>query len=110
MPPPRNFNVAGDSSSSDDSDIEVTSTIDTEENELARISNDLCLDSEDSIDDGVTSEEHRRTHSISDVRTSGGRNHDVHINPADSSALVSSSTPDSGTGFSLKWKQRTGLL
>ena len=98
MSTPRNFNVAGDSSSSGDSDIEVTSTIDTEENELVRISNDLSLDSDDSIDDGVSNEEHRRINSISDVRTSYGRNHDVHINPADSSALVSSSPPDPGTG------------
>ena len=62
MPSTMNFNGAGDSSSSsDDSDIEVTSTIDTEENELVRISNDLCLDSGDNIDDSVSVEEHRRT-------------------------------------------------
>ena len=106
MPTLKNFNAGGDSSSSDDSDIEVTSTLDPEENELVRISNDLCLDSDDSIDDGVSVEEHRRTRSISGVRTSDDRDHDVHISPADSSNLVSSPPPDVGTGSSLKRKRR----
>ena len=107
MPSMMNFNDAGDSSSSsDDSDIEVTSTIDTEENELVRISNDLCLDSDDNIDDSVSVEEHRRARSISDERTSNDRSHDVHINLADSPNLVSSSPPDDSTGSSLKRKRR----
>ena len=42
-----------DSSPSDDTDIEVTSTIDKEEYELVQISKNLCLDSDNTIDDDI---------------------------------------------------------
>ena len=53
MPETRSFDDTGDSSSSEDSDIEVISTIDADEDELVRISNHLYLDSDASIDDDM---------------------------------------------------------
>ena len=53
---PDAINSSEYSSSSDDSDIEVASTFDEQENELIKISNDLRLDSDsdESADDNAT--------------------------------------------------------
>ena len=53
MPETRSFDDTGDSSSSEDSDIEVISTIDADEDELVRISNHLYLYSDASTDDDM---------------------------------------------------------
>ena len=53
MPETRSLADTGDSSSSEDSDIEVISTIDADKDELVRIGNHLYLDSDASIDDNM---------------------------------------------------------
>ena len=49
----RSFDDTSDTSSSEDDDIEVISTIDADEDELVRISNHICLDSDASINDDM---------------------------------------------------------
>ena len=69
---PEKIDVNDSSSSSDDSDIEVTSTIDEEENELIQISNNLSINSDDSADDNVNSQDNSTIQSHPEVRTSQG--------------------------------------
>ncbi|CAF3394058.1 unnamed protein product [Rotaria socialis] len=56
--------------SSDDSDIEVTSAIDEEENELVQIGNNLCLNSDDSADDDMNIQDNSTVQSYPAVRVS----------------------------------------
>ena len=115
MPETRGFDDIGDSSSSDDSDIEVISTTDADEDALVRISNHLNLDSDASIDDDVTVEDTRRTQSTSDVRALDDKNHDSQINvtnpshvgssPSSNTSTESSSSSDA-SNESLKRKRR----
>ncbi|CAF1978680.1 unnamed protein product, partial [Rotaria magnacalcarata] len=56
--------------SSDDSDIEVTSTVDEEENELVQIDNSLCLNSDDSTDDDMNIQDNSTVQCYPVVRAS----------------------------------------
>ncbi|CAF3870016.1 unnamed protein product, partial [Rotaria magnacalcarata] len=56
--------------SSDDSDIELTSTIDEEENELVQIDNNLCLNSDDRTDNDMNIQDNSTVQSYPAVRTS----------------------------------------
>ncbi|CAF1573800.1 unnamed protein product [Rotaria magnacalcarata] len=58
---PEKVDTNDDFPSSDDSDLEVTSTINEEENELVQIGNNLCLNSDDSTDDDMNIQDNSTT-------------------------------------------------
>ncbi|CAF3400224.1 unnamed protein product [Rotaria socialis] len=67
---PQKMDSNDDLPSSDDSDIEVTSAIDEEENELVQIGNNLCLNSDDSADDDMNIQDNSTVQSYPAVRVS----------------------------------------
>ncbi|CAF3620944.1 unnamed protein product [Rotaria sp. Silwood1] len=95
------------SSSSYDSDIEVTSTIDKEENELVQLGNDLCLNSIDSSDDDMDIQDNSTIQSFPEVRTSeADENNGVNFAIDNSSSTTSSPRPEASTTPSQKRKRR----
>ncbi|CAF3327542.1 unnamed protein product [Rotaria socialis] len=67
---PEKVDTNDDFPSSDDSDIEVTSTINEEENELVQIGNNLCFNSDDSTDDDMNIQDNSTVQSYPAARTS----------------------------------------
>lgn len=105
---PETTDPSDDSSSSDDSDVEVTSTIDEAENELVLLGNDLCLNSFDSTDDDMDLQGNSETQSYPKVRTSeDNENIGVNLIVDNSSSTVCSPHTEASATPSQKRKRRT---
>ncbi|CAM4880190.1 unnamed protein product [Rotaria socialis] len=96
---PEKVDTNDDFPSSDDSDIEVTSTINEEENELDQIGNNLCFNSDDSTDDDMNIQDNSTVQSYPATRTSeDDENYDSdHIVDNSSSRLCSLQSEASDT-------------
>ena len=91
----------------DDTDIEVTSTIDEEEYELVQISKNLCLDSDSTTDDDINIQDNPTIQSFSNAPTSENEKNDVNLTFSNSCFTTCSSRTESNTTPSQKRKRLT---
>ena len=108
---PDAINSSEYSSSSDDSDIEVASTFDEQENELIKISNDLRLDSDsdESADDNATVLPQSMTSTHFDVDVHSSEDDEIPVDGAmvDNASSITSNNDTNAIGrVSRKRKRR----